>query len=259
VRTGSRDDGRMQILASHRTARPPLVPVIIGGTVGIVLLIGGLFLAWIALATPVVGSLTPAAVRPGIAQMALGGAIWGIALVAPPSFAIVGAVRLGRVVRAVGARPSVRAVAKLAAALGDEYVAAQDVRMPDGRVIPNLVVGPFGLAVVAELPPPHATRHQGTAWEIRGSNGRWLPYENPVERTSRDGERVRNWFASQERDFVVKVYSAAVTADPGVARIGACAVIAPDQVQAWLAALPPSRALTPDRTLELVDAVRSLI
>jgi hypothetical protein len=57
----------------------------------------------------------------------------------------------------------------------------------------------------------------------------------------------------------VKVYSAAVTADPSVGRMGTCAVIAPDQVQAWLAALPPSRALTPDRTIELVEAVRSLI
>jgi hypothetical protein len=249
----------MQLLASHRTVRPPLVPVIIGGTVGIVLLTGGIFLAWIALATPVVGSLTPTAVRPGLVQLAAGGIVWGIALVAPPSFAIVGALRLGRVIRALTARPPRRAVAQLAGELGDDFVVAQDARLPDGRVIRNLVVGPFGLAVLEELPPERATRHQGTAWEIRRRDGRWVPYENPIERIGRDGERVRSWFGTQERDFVVKVYSAAVTTDSNLARTPACAVITPDQISAWLASLPPSRALTADRRLDVVDRVRTLI
>jgi membrane protein implicated in regulation of membrane protease activity len=250
---------RMQVLASNRPTRPPLAPVIIGGTVGIVLLTGGLFLAWIALTTPIVGRLTPAAVRPGLAQLAIGGAVWALALVAPPSFAIVGAVRLGRVVRAQSARPGRRAVARLAATLGDEYLVAQDVRLPDGRLIRDLVVGPFGLAVLTELPPPRATRHQGTAWEIRRHDGRWIPYENPIERTARDGERVRRWFGSHERDFVVKAYSAAVTTEPGLARTPGCAVIAPEQIPAWLTSLPPSRALTVDRRLELIDLVRTLL
>jgi hypothetical protein len=233
--------------------------VIIGGTVGMVLVAGGLFLAWLALATPVVGTLTPEAVRPSLAQMATGGAIWAIALVAPPSFAIVGAVRLARVVRAVTARPAPRAVAKLAATLGDDYVAAQDVRLPDGRVLRNLVVGPFGIAVLTELPPPNATRHNGTSWEIRRRDGRWIPYENPIERTGRDSERVRSWFAALERDYIVKVYSAAVTTDVDVARTPACAVIAPDQIPAWLASLPPSRALTVDRRMDVVNLVRGLL
>jgi hypothetical protein len=224
-----------------------------------VLVAGGLFLAWLALATPVVGALTPEAVRPSLAQMATGGAIWAIALVAPPSFAIVGTVRLARVVRAVTARPTPRAVARLAATLGEDYVAAQDIRLPDGRVLRNLVVGPFGIAVLAELPPPTATRHNGTSWEIRRRDGRWVPYENPIERTGRDGERVRRWFAALERDYIVKVYSAAVTSDPEVARTPACAVIAPDQIPAWLASLPPSRALTVDRRLDVINLVRGLL
>ena len=249
----------MQVLASHRAARPPLVPVIVGGTVGIVLLTGGVFLAWLALATPVVGNLTPEAVRPSLFQLVAGGAIWAIALVAPPSFAIVGTVRLARVVRALTARPAPRAVAKLAATLGDDYVAAQDARLPDGRVLRNLIVGPFGLAVVNELPPPAVTRHHGTSWEIRRRDGRWSPYENPIERTGRDGERVRRWFGSQERDFIVKVYAAAVTTDPNVARTAACAVIAPEQIPAWLASLPPSRGLTVDRRTDVIEMVRGLI
>src|SRR6476620_8920833 len=40
-------DGVMQVLASNRAARPPLAAVIVGGTVGIVLVTGGLFLAWL--------------------------------------------------------------------------------------------------------------------------------------------------------------------------------------------------------------------
>jgi hypothetical protein len=249
----------MQVLASHRAARPPLAPVIIGSTVGIVLLTGGLFLAWLALATPVVGSLTPAAMRPSLVQLAAGGAIWAVALVAPPSFAIVGTVRLARVLRAVTARPTPRAVAKLAKTLGDDYVVAQDARLPDGRVLRNLIVGPFGLAVVNELPPPTVTRHNGSGWEIRRRDGRWVPYENPIERTGREGERVKSWFGNQERDFTIKVYSAAVTTDPGVSRTPACAVITPEQIPAWLASLPPSRSLTLDRRNDVIDMVRSLL
>ncbi|HEX3428136.1 MAG TPA: hypothetical protein VHS36_04955 [Candidatus Limnocylindrales bacterium] len=249
----------MQLLAPPRAARPPLAPVIIGASVGIALLAGGIFLGWVALTTPVVGSLTPSVVRPSFVQIAAGGIVWGIALVAPPSFAIVGALRLGRVVRALTARPKRRTVAQLAGDLGDDFVVAQDARLPEGRLIRNLVVGPFGLAVLEELPPPSATRHHGTAWEIRRRDGRWASYENPVERIGRDAERVRSWFGSQERDFVIKVYSAAVTRDPTVARTPACAVIAPDQISAWLASLPPSRALTVDRRLDVVDRVRTLI
>jgi hypothetical protein len=237
-----------------------MAPVIIGGTVGIVLLAGGVFLAWLALATPVVGSLTPTMLRPSIGQLAIGAAVWGIALVAPPSFAIVGAVRLGRVLRAVTAGPATRAVTTAAAALGDEYVVAQDARLPDGRLIRNLVIGPFGVAVLSELPSASVTRHQGgTAWEFRRRDGRWIPYENPLERTARDGERVRRWFGSQERDFVLKVYSAVITTDPGIARSATCAVIGPDQIGAWLTSLPPARALTADRRLDVLDAVRTLV
>jgi hypothetical protein len=249
----------MQVLASHRAARPPLAPVVIGGTVGIVLLTGGIFLAWLAFATPVVRSLTPTAVRPGLVQMAIGGAIWGLALVAPPSFAIVGALRLGRVLRALFARPAPRQVSRLAASLGDDYTVAQDVRLPDGRLIRDLVIGPFGLAVLSELPPANVTRHQGVAWEIRRRDGRWVPYENPIERTARDGERVRRWFGAQERDFLLKVYSAAVTSDPGVGRTPTCAVIEPGQIAAWLGSLPPSRALTEERRLMVLDQVRTLL
>ena len=232
--------------------------MVIGSAVGLVLVAGGLFLGWIAFATPVLSGLTPATGRPGAAQLALGGLIWGMTLVAPPSFAIVGLLRLARVARALTARPRPRAVGRAAAHLGDEFVAARDLRLPDGRVVRDLVLGPFGLAVISELPPPAATRHTGISWELRGPDGRWHHLENPLERAARDGERVRSWFTSTERDYVVKVYAAVVTTDPTVTRTPACAVLTTEQIPAWLASLPPTRSLTADRRAELVEAIGTL-
>jgi hypothetical protein len=255
----AREDGEVQLITSSRTARPPLGAIVVGLAVGGFLLAGGLFLAWVAFATPVLTGLTPVAQRPGPAQLAMGGAIWGFTLVAPPSFAIVGALRIGRVARAVTAKPPVRAINRVAASLGDEYTAAASVRLPDGRVVRDLVLGPFGLAVINELPPIHATRHTGISWEIRRSDGRWVHYENPLERTARDGERVRRWIAATERDFVVKVYTAVVTADPSVMRTAACAVVTTEQIPAWLASLPPARALTAERRAELIEQIRAIV
>ena len=239
--------------------RPPIGAVVVGTVVGAFLVLGGLFLAWVAFATPVLSGLTPATGRPGLAQLAIGGLVWGVTLVAPPSFAIVGALRLGRVARAITAKPRERAVNRVAAHLGDDYIAARDVRLPDGRIVRDIILGPFGLAVISELPPPHATRHTGISWEIRGSDGRWHHLENPLERTARDGERLRRWVGSTERDFVVKVYAAVVTTDPTVTRTPNCAVVTTEQIPAWLASLPPTRALTPDRRAELVEALESLL
>src|SRR5436190_24148778 len=168
-----RDDDVVQIISSPRTARPPLGAVLVGLAVGSFLLAGGLFLAWVAFATPVLTGLTPATARPSGPQLVLGGAIWGFTLVAPPSFAIVGVLRIGRVARAVSAKPPVRAMTRVAQLVGDEYIAATDVRLPDGRVVRDLVLGPFGLAVITEMPPQGATRHTGISWEVRRRDGRW--------------------------------------------------------------------------------------
>jgi hypothetical protein len=255
----AREHEAVQVIQSPRASRPPLGAVIVGLVVGGFLLLGGLFLAWIAFATPVLKGLTPATARPGPAQLAIGGAVWALTLVAPPCFAIVGALRIGNVARAVTARPAPRAITRAAAALGDEYAAARDVRLPDGRVVRDLVLGPFGIAVLSELPPARITRHTGISWEIRRSDGRWHHLENPLERTTRDGERVRRWASAIDRDYVVKVYTAVVTADPSVTRTAGCAVVTAEQIPAWLASLPAARALTPDRRAELTEQIRSVV
>jgi hypothetical protein len=255
----AREDGAVQVITSSRAARPPIGAIVVGLAVGSFLVLGGLFLGWIAFATPVLSGLTPANARPGPAQMALGGLIWSLTLVAPPSFAIVGALRIGRVARAVTAKPRDRTMARVARSVGDEYTSAVDVRLPDGRVVRDLVLGPFGLAVISELPPAGVTRHTGISWEIRRSDGRWVHLENPLERTARDGERVRRWIGSIERDYVVKIYSAVVTADPSVTRTPACAVVTSEQIPAWLASLPAARTMTADRQADLIDQIRTLI
>jgi len=249
----------VQLIASPRVARVPVGAAIVGTLVGVALLSGGVFLGWLTFATPLVSRLAPDAIRPTISQMALGGAVWGIALIGPPVLAIVGAWRLSRVVRALAVRPATRVLTRASSELGDEYFAASDLRLPEGRAIRDLVVGPFGLAVLTELPPPRYIRRTGTSWETRAPNGRWIHMENPLERAARDAERVRRWFASTERDYVIKVFAALVTNDSQIARTPTCAVVSVEQVPAWLASLPASRALNPDRRAEVVEQIRGLL
>jgi hypothetical protein len=115
------------------------------------------------------------------------------------------------------------------------------------------------VAVFEELPPRAASRHTGGRWEVRLTNGRWVPLENPLDRAARDADRVRRWLADDDRDFLVKVYAAVVGEDGTVPRTPTCAVITRDQIPAFLASLPPQRTLTPSRLERIVDHVRSAV
>ena len=248
----------MQLIQPSHAFRPARAPMLWGTVIGGVLLAGGIVLGWLAYATPFVGVLTPSVLRPSVEEMAVGGVIWGLSLVAPPCFAIVGLLRLSMVAGALIRKPDIGAVAKAAPSLNDEYVVAPTIELPDGRRVRNVVVGPFGLAVIGEMSSRSVTRHHGGTWEVRRADGRWAPIEHPVERTSRDAERVRRWISAEERDFLVKVYAGFVTTDPTLARTPACAVIGPNEVGAWLAALPPQRSLYDTRRDDLVERVRAL-
>jgi hypothetical protein len=232
--------------------------MLMGTVVGGVLLAGGIILGWLAFATPFVRLLSPTVLRPTIEEMAIGGFIWGLSLVAPPCFAIVGLLRLTQVAGTIIRKPDVGALSKAAPSLPDDYVVAPSLELPDGRRVRNVVVGPFGLAVIGEPPPRSVTRRHGGNWEVRRSDGRWVPLEHPVERTSRDAERLRRWIGAEERDFLVKVYAGFVTDDPTVQRTPACAVVGPNEVGAWLTGLPPQRSLYDSRREDLVERVRAL-
>jgi len=154
----------MQLIQPSHIARPARGPLLWGTVVGGVLFAGGVVLAWLAFATPIVRVLTPSVVRPTIEQMAFGGLVWGVSLVAPPCFAIVGFIRLWQVGGVILRKPVVGPVARASKLLTDDYLVAPSLEMPDGRRLRNTVVGPFGLAVIGEAPPRAVTRRHGSAW-----------------------------------------------------------------------------------------------
>lgn len=237
-------------------SRPPIVPLLGGTVVGGVLVVGGLLLAYIALATPVLGSLLPGG-RPDAARMAVGMLVWGIALVAPAAFLLAGANRLARTLSAVRRHvPHRSGPLRALHDLPEGMVWLDGLILPDGRPVSNLVVGPFGAAVVRELPPAAVTRVREGRWEARGSRG-WIALEDPLERAARDAERVRRWMGHDDADFVVKVYAAVVGPEPAIARTAGCAVLTPEQLPGWLAALPPQRSLTESRRARMVELARS--
>jgi hypothetical protein len=246
----------MQVIIPRTAPRgPSRWSITLGAAVGSVLLVGGLVVAYLAFGTPFIARFTPTG-RPDTQEMLAGMLAWSFALIAPSAFVIAGAARIAAVYERVqAARPPQTHAGRRAASLGDEYVAAARVRLPDGRIVPELVLGPFGAAVIEELPSPTMTRYRGDAWEIRTSHNKWIPLENPLERAARDAERVRRWFEQDDNDFVVKVYAAVVAPDTTLPRTPTCAVITDDQIPAWLASLPVQRSLTPKRRERLVELV----
>jgi hypothetical protein len=124
----------------------------------------------------------------------------------------------------------------------------------------RLVIGPFGAAVIEQLPPAGAVLSRGPrSWEVRLADGKGHLIDHPLERAARDAERVRTWFASDESDHVVKVYAAVVGTDPAVSRIPGCAYISPDQVGPWLASMPPQRSFDADRRDRIIKLVRAAL
>jgi hypothetical protein len=184
--------------------------------------------------------------------------VWGFAIVVPAAFLIMGVAKLASVLESLaGSRPK-RVTPHLARALGPDHLAATDLVLPGGRRVHEMVLGPFGIAVLGDVPPRSFTRHVGARWEIRDSRGRWIAIENPVQRASRDAERVRSWLASEDRDFLVRVYAAVATDDRTIERSPDCAVVATSDLASWLEALPVQRGLTTGRREHLVELVRSL-
>ena len=243
------------ISPSRPQTRATLIPMMSGTVLGALFIVGGLALAYVAFATPFLDLALPSG-RPDAIQTAIGITIWAVALVAPAGFVLAGANRLARNLASARSRAPRRSIAlKELNSLPDDITVASGLTLSDGRGVSELVIGPFGAAVIRELPPSIVTRIQGDNWQVRGARG-WISLENPLERATRDAERVRRWLAEDD-DFLVKVYSAVVGPDPAVARTAACAVLTPGQLAAWIAALPAQRGLTPGRHSRVLDLVRA--
>jgi hypothetical protein len=214
--------------------------------------------AWLVFATPMMARLAVLDSQSTASAM-LGAVAWAVALTAPACFAVLGIVRLlgaGQNLRK--ARRATPPVTRRAALLPTGCTVIPRILLPDGRTIPDVVVGPHGLAFFEPLPPSAAVRRAGERWEVRFTDGSWRPIENPLLRAARDGDRLRRHLEAQERDFVVRVTAAVIQDQYDVGWIDGCAVVALDDVPAWLAALPAQRNLTPGRQEQLRDMLEEI-
>ena len=146
------------IQPAHLNQRPSLAPLLGATVVATFSIVFGIVIAYMAIATPVLKAVIPEG-RLNAGQAATGIIVWSIALVAPTAFVLIGANRLVRILAATRARtPRRSATLRALDSLPDDVVVATGIAMPDGRPISDLVIGPFGAAVVRELPPAAVTR-----------------------------------------------------------------------------------------------------
>lgn len=228
---------------------------LVGATVlGFGLVAAGATSGYLTLATPLVSMLVPSS---GASDgVALGLGAWSFSLIFGGALLVSGTSRLAfilAVVRRGGPMggPAARALAGAA----DEVVLANAVIPIDRVTVPELVVGSFGLAVIHELPPSSRIRQTRGGWEVRVGDA-WQAMADPLEAAARDAERVRRWFAVTELDFVVRVAAALVVTDRTLARTSNCAVVAPNQIEGWLASLPRQRTLTAGRRGRLISMIQ---
>jgi hypothetical protein len=258
--TAQHHDVAMQLIsATSEPARRPLGPLVSGTLVGVTLVAGGLSLAYLAFATPLMMLVLPSG-RVGPSQMAAGMVVMGMALVAPATFVAVGTSRLARTIASLRPRAGrVSTFETLVKSLPPEVVGASNVTLYDGRTIPSLLVGPFGVVVLRDAPRASVSRVSGSSWEIRTRAG-WVPIENPMERATRDAERVRHWLSHDDRDFLVKTYAAVVAGDDRpLERSATCAVLKVGQLPAFIASLPVQRSLTQSRQDGILDQIREAV
>jgi hypothetical protein len=238
--------------------KPSMAPLVATTAIATVLIVAGIVMAYVVLATPALSIVMPTG-RLNIGQMATGMLVWSIALVGPAAFVLLGANRLVRILGTLKVRnPPRSSLMRVLDGLPDDAVVARGLTLDDGRPISDLVLGPFGAAILRELPPAAMTRIREGRWELRSPRG-WIQLENPLERAGRDAERVRRWLGHDDVDFVVKTYAAVVGSGRNLARTTDCAVIGADEVVAWISALPPQRSLTEGRREQVLDMAREAV
>jgi hypothetical protein len=251
------DDTTVQVIAASSPAsRASRLAVARSALASVLLLLAGVSLALLCLETPLLSVFTPRG-RPSAGQTAIGVVAWVFAVGVPVALMVLGFGWLAATLEAARSLRPASIAPGLARSLGPTHLAATGLVLPDGRRIHEMVLGPFGIVVLGDVPPPSISRRVGASWEIRGERGRWTPIEAPLDRAARDAERVRGWLSSYDRDFLVRVYAAIVSDDPRVERTAACAVVPPSQLAAWLEGLPAQRGLSPDRRSLLVELIRS--
>ena len=246
---------RRERLPGNRTRSRSAATV---GLAGVGWLAIGIAAGWFVFFTPLLDQAITFNSRSSGAPL-LGAGVWAVALTAPTCFIVLGLVRLAaaatRFHDGVGPRRPVHAMADRLPA-GVESLPT--IALPDGRRIPDVVLGPHGIAFFELLPPLAATRQIGGRWEARFSDGRWRPIENPLERAARDADGLRRFLAEDDRDFIVKVHPVVTSSAPHVERTDTCAVVALGDVPGWLAALPVQRSLSAARLQHVREVLQSI-
>ena len=253
----------MQVLVSNhaRAGLPTKAGVATALFVGSALVVSSVVLLYLVFGENFVDRFMPRG-RPSTYELIAGALAWTFALTAPAGFGLVGVARLVTAYdRWRARRPRITPALRLRRAIGDDHVVATSVPLPDGsRTLPELVVGPFGAAIIEELPPAGAVMSRGVrSWEVRVGNGAIRTIENPLLLAAHDADRVRAWLSPDDADHILKVYAAVVGTDPRVERTPAVALIAPSQVAEWLSSLPPQKSLDADRREKIVTQVRAAI
>jgi hypothetical protein len=215
----------------------------------------GLGLAYLVIQTPLVDRLL--AGNGGTSGLATSSVVvWSLALAAGGGLLVAGTNRLAGTLASVRGRRSGRSpLMRTKSALTADILVAAPVVPHDGRPIPELAIGPFGVAVVHELAGRDRFRRNEHGWEMRTRDG-WVPAEPPLDTLARDADRVRHWFTTSDLDYVVRVYAALVTADSTIQRTPTCAVIREAQIPAWLAALPRQRSFSEGRRKHLLSRLQ---
>lgn len=263
VRAGTRDDHGMQVIAaSHsRAGRPSLAAILTALVIGTLALTASGALVYLVFGEDLMSRFVPTG-RASTYELVIGALAWTFALTAPAGFGLVGVARLATAFeRWRSRRPRITPAVRLRRAIGDDHAVATSIRLPDGnRVVPELVVGPFGAAVIVELPPAGAIVSRGArTWEVRVGNGRIRTIESPLERAAGDANRVQSWLTPDDSDYVLKVYAAVVGTDPDIDRTPSCAALAPTQVVDWLSSLPPQKSFDASRRDRVLKELRAAL
>lgn len=244
--------------ARARRPRTAVLPIVGLAAAGLAWLTIAGASAWLVFTTPLLARVVSLDTR-GDGSPVVGAIVLAVALTAPACFAFLGITRLASAAgRVMGARPSLPPVAGLASELPPGCTVIPAIRLPDGRRIPDVVVGPHGVAFFERLPPAAATRRVGGRWEVRFADRSWRPIEDPFQRAARDGDRLRRYLEAEERDFVVRVQAAVIGDAAANERGDGCPVVALEDVPGWLAALPVQRGLTPDRQAHVRGILEAL-
>jgi hypothetical protein len=253
----------MQVFASRHSTqgRPSRLQVVTAFTAAAILLTIALSLLYLVFAAGWLDQFTPAS-RPTTYQAVSGALAWAFALTAPAGAGLLGLMRLSTAIDRWRARqPKVTPAVRLARAIGDDHIVATGLRLPDqNRTVPELVIGPFGAAVIEELPAATQVLSRGVrSWEVRSGVGHVTTIESPLDRATKDADRVRTWLSGDETEIILKVYAAVVGSDPKAERTAGCAVVEPDQLVEWLGSLPPQRSLDASRRDRILKLVRAAL